>query len=78
MHKTYAQDVVFNILNNQVSDYDYSVWKNFTVEQQAECFREIVGIWASRSRDGRMVARIDIIDFMEKALLEAAKREGYE
>jgi hypothetical protein len=78
-----ASDVVDNILNNQVSDYDYTTWKSFTDAEQAEAFREIVGIWASRIISGydtdlaREVARIDITEYIEKVLLRHAVLEGY-
>jgi hypothetical protein len=72
-----ASDVATDIMNNQVSSYDIS--DLMSEETQAECFRELIGIWASRDRDneGRAFARIDMTDFIENALLVAAKRKGY-
>lgn len=74
---TTASDVASDIMNNQVSSYDISDLMD--IETQAECFRELVGIWASRNSDNesRMFARIDMTDFMENALTQAAVRKGY-
>jgi hypothetical protein len=75
--KPYASEVADNILNNQVSDYDIN--DLMTVEEQAECFRELIGIWASRGKDcGDMdVARVDITNFLEQVIENAAKAKGY-
>jgi hypothetical protein len=77
--KPYASEVADNILNNQVSDYDIN--DLMTVEEQAECFRELVGIWASREHDsgglGRELAKMDIIDLIGRALKNSAIAKGY-
>jgi hypothetical protein len=73
-----ASDVADNIMNNQVSDYDIN--DLMTVEEQAECFREIVGIWASRGKQesvDRDLARVDMTTVMESAIYYAAIRKGY-
>lgn len=74
---TTASDVASDIMNNQVSSYDISDLMDEAT--QAECFRELIGIWASRNSDNesRMFARIDMTDFIENALTVAAKRKGY-
>jgi hypothetical protein len=73
-----ASQVADNIMNNQVSDYDIN--DLLSVEDQAECFREMVGIWASRGKQAsidRDLARIDMTSVMESAIYYAAIRKGY-
>jgi hypothetical protein len=71
-----ASDVADNILNNQVSDYDIN--DLMTAEEQAECFRELIGIWANRDRyEGRLFARMEMTELMERAITNAAIRKGY-
>jgi hypothetical protein len=74
-----ATDVADNILNNQVSDYDIN--DLLSVEEQAECFRELVGIWASRGKKesiDRELARVDMTTLMESAIYYAAIMKGYQ
>jgi hypothetical protein len=76
--KPLASEVADNIINNQVSDYDIN--DLLSVEEQAECFRELVGIWASRGKQesiDRELARVDMTTVMESAIYYAAIRKGY-
>jgi hypothetical protein len=71
-----ASQVADNIMNNQVSDYDIN--DLMTVEEQAECFREIVGIWASREpRCSLITMCLDMTYSMDYNLRSAAVRKGY-
>jgi hypothetical protein len=72
-----AQEVADNIMNNQVSDYDIN--DLMSIEDQAECFRDLIGIWASRENMevGRKIARIDMTTCMEKTIEIAAIAKGY-
>jgi hypothetical protein len=72
-----ASDVADNIMNNQVSDYDIN--DLLSVEEQAECFRELVGIWASRGSEplSSLITRLDLINHIESTLENAAISKGY-
>lgn len=72
--KPTASEVASDIMNNQVSSYDISDLMD--EETQAECFREIVGIYAIRN-SMEISLLFDIKHFIELSLVSAAERKGF-
>lgn len=78
-----AQDVVDSILNKD-SEYDFTEWKAFTDADHAECFRDIVGIYANYwynselgMLENRALLLAEIREYIEAVLINAARHEGY-
>ena len=77
-----ADDIAYRIMNDQVSDYDYTEWASD--ELQAQAFQKVVGIIASYKWSKALTLlenrseRLTNIEHSINKILEAwAKRKGF-
>jgi hypothetical protein len=84
IRKPYASEVASDIMNKQVSDYDYMDWSSMTDSDIVEAFGEVLGTIATYKPDpsiGLMANRCERLAQIEERIegfLKAwAIREGY-
>jgi hypothetical protein len=84
IRKPYASEVANDIMNNQVSDYDYSDWASMKDSNIVEAFGEVIGTIATFKYDpaiglleNRSERLTQIEERIEGFLKAWAIREGY-
>jgi hypothetical protein len=74
IRKPYASEVANDIVNNVRTQYDFSDWRSFDDDKQAECFRELVAEVAAADHN-EVGPRVK--EYLETVFKTYAISEGY-